>query len=178
MSYLFYLGVSLILILVQTTILPYLFHFGIFYDLFVPFVLYLVIFRPAHESFVTVVLLGMAMDAFSAGPMGLYGAAYLCLFALGIWLKRYLHVGNRLLLPVIVTMGVVTQNLLLLIALVAFDLLYDLPRTALARMAYQVMLALLTGAPIMMAIRRAHKWWFRWWARFSSRQGSPRMSSS
>ena len=109
MTYLFHIITGMGIVIFQTTILPYL-PFGKCYDLLIPFVLYLAIFRPYRESLPFILFFGMAIDNLSSGPFGLHLISYLWLFVVVSRLLRFMHVRNRILLAIVVLSGVLLEN--------------------------------------------------------------------
>ena len=79
MIYAFHLIVCLLLVLFQTTLLAVggPIHF---YDLLVPFVIYLGAYRPPKEAVPVLILAGLAMDGISGGVFGVYLTVYLWLY--------------------------------------------------------------------------------------------------
>ena len=75
-----YIGISIILVILQTTVLPNIPLAGQFYDLLIPMLVYLALFRPAHESLPFVFFLGLLMDNLSGTPFGLYLTTYFWLY--------------------------------------------------------------------------------------------------
>ncbi len=110
MKYCFYICVFLFFVLLQTVIMPCFSLFDRFYDLLVPFVIYLGLFRPVRESIPVIIAIGFVMDNLSGGPLGLYLTAYLWLFAGVRWIVYVLHVGDKVLLPFVVAIGVLVEN--------------------------------------------------------------------
>ena len=80
MNYLFNISACLFLVILQTTIIPYLPLLDKFYDLLIPFIVYLGLSRPVRESLPFVLFLGFIMDNLSGGPFGLYLTTYFWLF--------------------------------------------------------------------------------------------------
>ena len=76
MSYFFNISVCLLLVILQTTIMPYLPPLDKFYDLLIPFIVYLSLSRPVRESLPFILFLGYIMDNLSGGPFGLYLTTY------------------------------------------------------------------------------------------------------
>jgi rod shape-determining protein MreD len=116
MIYCLHIGMSIGLLIVQTTLLPLLPLSGQFYDLLIPFVIYLTLFRPAHESLPFVFFLGLLVDNLSGAPFGLYITSYFWLYAGVKMVASYLRLANRMLLALIVCGGVLVQNGLMLVA--------------------------------------------------------------
>ena len=109
MIYCFYIATSLFLVVLQTTVLPYVSLFAHFYDLLIPFIVYLALYRPVRETFLLVFLLGYLMDGLSGSPFGLYITIYFWLFLALRWITTFLRVGNTLLIAFVVPAGVVME---------------------------------------------------------------------
>ncbi len=112
MTYCFYSCVCLCLVIFQTTIIPHIPLFNNFYDLLIPFIVYLGLFRPAREGIHFILALGFLMDNLSGGPFGLYLTTYLWLFIVVRLVIRYLHARNNILLLFIVAAGVLMENII------------------------------------------------------------------
>ncbi len=121
MTYCYHVCICLFLIIVQTTVMPYIPLFQGFYDLLTPFVIFLCIFRPLRESIPVILFFGFVMEAISGGTFGLYLTTYLWLFIGVRWIITFLHVGNNPLLPFIVVAGVLMENLIIVGSNVIFD---------------------------------------------------------
>ena len=111
MIYAYLLLVCFALIILQTTLLvgggpAYL------YDLLGPFVVYLGAHRPLREALPVLLLGGLVMDGISGGVFGVHLSAYLWLYFGIRWVIQFLHVGNMVLLPLLVTAGVAFESLL------------------------------------------------------------------
>ena len=72
MSYFFNISVCLFLVILQTTVMPYLPLLDSFYDLLIPFIVFIGLSRPVRESLPFVFCLGFIMDNLSGSPFGLY----------------------------------------------------------------------------------------------------------
>ncbi len=138
--------------------MPCLLLFDSFYDLLVPLVLYLGIFRPVSESVVVILFIGFVMDNLSAGPFGLYVTIYLWLFIGTKWIVTFLHVANHFLLPLIVALGVLLENLIVLGTLVV---LTDsrFPDDLAATVGKQTLWAVFTGAFFLISFEHVQKRW-------------------
>ena len=62
MNYCFYIAVCLFLIILQTTLLPFIPFLENVYDLLIAFVIYLGLYRPIREGLILVFLLGFLVD--------------------------------------------------------------------------------------------------------------------
>jgi len=112
MTYCFYICVCLCLVIFQTTIIPHIPLFNNFYDLLIPFIVYLGLFRPAREGILFILALGFLMDNLSGGPFGLYLTTYFWLFIVVKSVIKYVHARNNILLLFIVAAGVLMENII------------------------------------------------------------------
>jgi rod shape-determining protein MreD len=110
MNYFIYIASSLGLVICQTTLLPRLGFAGHFFDLLLPWVIYLAAFRPVHETLFFVLFIGALVDNLSGGPFGLYLISYIWLF-IGVRLAAaVVRVENPMVLVVIIAAAVAFQN--------------------------------------------------------------------
>lgn len=167
MALLFYLCLSLSLIVLQTTFLPYLPVFKQIYDLILPLVLYLGLYRPAREGLLAVFMLGLVMDSLSGTPFGLYITVYFWTFALVKWGINYLHVGNRFLVLIVVAAGIVMENVIFLATLMLLGNTTRLPLDVLQNMGLQVLWGVFTGPLLLIAIRYFHGKFDGWYAKLA-----------
>jgi len=114
MTFFAYIFICLGFIVIQTTLFPLFAWLTDFYDLLIPFVVYLGLFRPLKEGLPVVFFLGLTMDTLSGGAFGIYSTTYFWLYACIAWLIGILHFKNNLLLPFIVVVGVLMENLVFL----------------------------------------------------------------
>ncbi|MDL1968468.1 MAG: hypothetical protein LWW97_07940 [Deltaproteobacteria bacterium] len=112
MTYCFYICVCLCLVIFQTTIMPHISLFNNFYDLLIPFIIYLGLFRHAREGILFVLVLGFLMDNLSGGTFGLYLTTYFWLFIVVKLVIEYLYARNNILLLFIVAAGVLMENII------------------------------------------------------------------
>jgi hypothetical protein len=112
MIHVYHLGVCLFLIIIQTTLMvgggP-----ANLYDLIAPFVVYLGIHRLPRESLPIILLAGVAMDGLSGGIFGVHLTAYLWMYVGVRWVIQFLHVGNVILLPLLVGAAVAFESLIM-----------------------------------------------------------------
>jgi hypothetical protein len=111
MTFCFYLLVGILLILLQTTLLPALSVAGVFYDLLTPVVIHIGVYRPLREGVPLILLLGFGMDGLSGGPPGLYISLYVWLYLAIRYLRQFLNVGNLLLLSLVSVTGVGLESM-------------------------------------------------------------------
>ena len=172
MSYCFNIGICLVLVILQTTVMPYLSLLDRFYDLLIPFIVYLGLSRPVREGLLFVCFIGFIMDSLSGSPFGLYLTCYFWLFSGVKGITQLLQVGKRVfIITFIVASGVLAENLIFLGSFAIFSPELQFAGGALKIVAIQVMWALFTGAVFLIIFRNTHIWLdtgFRaFWARRS-----------
>lgn len=157
MTFFFYIGIGLGLMILQTSLLPRLAFIGHFFDLLVPLVIYLAAFRPLHESLIFTLFLGLLADNLSGGPFGLYLTAYVWLFVGVRMAATVVRAENPFLLVLIILLGVVLQNLIFYGGLVLFGSGPPEAGVALRVVSEQVGWVLLTGPVLAALMRQAHR---------------------
>ena len=154
MNYFFNISTCLFLVILQTTIFPYLPLLDKFYDLLIPFIVYLGLSRPVRESLPFVIFLGFVMDNLTGGPFGLYLTAYFWMFVGVKGVTAFIQVGNRLLIiTTIVASGVLFENLILLGAFAILGSNQQFAGDAPKIVAVQFVWAIFTGALFLLLFR-------------------------
>jgi len=96
----------------QTVCLPHVSLSLRRFDMLLPLVIYLSVFRPVPESIPLVAFFGIVMDCLSGSPFGLYVITYVWLL-LGVrgcmW---FLDAGSYFLFPLILMAGMILEHLL------------------------------------------------------------------
>jgi rod shape-determining protein MreD len=162
MTHCLHIFIGLLLIVIQTTVMPYFPVFERFYDLLTPLVLYLSIFRPVRESMVMILIFGFLMDNISGGPFGIYLTAYIWLFFGVRWAITFLHVGDSYLLPFVVAVGVFMENLIFIGSGAMFEQSPRISEAVVSTVVIQVLWALFTGPFFLMLFNYSHLRWDRW----------------
>jgi len=158
MSYFFNISVCLCLVILQTTVMPYLPLLDSFYDLLIPFIVFLGLSRPVRESLPFVFFLGFIMDNLSGSPFGLYLTAYFWLYAGVLGITKLLQVGNRLfIITLIVAAGVLIENLIFLGTLTILGPDQQLAGNAAKTVTIQVLWAIWTGPILLVVLRDVQK---------------------
>ena len=159
MSYCFNIAICLILVILQTTVIPNSSLLCRFYDLLIPFIVYLGLSRPVREGLLFVCFLGFIMDNLSGSPFGLYLTSYFWLFSGVKGITQLLQVRKRVfVITFIVVSGVLAENLIFLGSFAIFSPEQQLGGDAFKIVAVQVMWALLTGAVLLIIFRNTHSW--------------------
>ena len=152
MRYGFYIGTCLFLILIQTTIVPYLTAFNGIYDLLIPFVIFICICLPVRESLPFVLILGLIMDNLSGSPFGLYLTFYFWLLGGVRLILKFLRVSNKFLLSLVVVAAVLIQNLIVIGTFALSGPDWQLPADTFKNMALPIIWALLTGPLFLLGL--------------------------
>ena len=157
MTIIFYILVSLCLVLIKTTLIPALPMFDKFYDLLIPIIIYLSLFRTLREGIPIILFFGIIMDSLCGAPAGLYLATYIWLYAGMRWLSQFLHTGNMLLAAVAVALGGLFECMVLLGYMVMLAPNAIIPTDAANTVFLQIIWALTTGPVILIIIDWAQK---------------------
>ena len=162
MTFFIYIFICLGFIVIQTTLFPLFAWLTDFYDLLIPFVVYLGLFRPLKEGLPVVFFLGLTMDTLSGGAFGIYSTTYFWLYVCIAWLIGFLHFKNNLLLPFIVVVGVLVENLVFLGTIMLGNPGGTLPQGTVKILTIQLLWALFTGPLLLLLIRSVHLSWLKW----------------
>jgi cell shape-determining protein MreD len=155
MTILFYILVSLGLVIIKTTLIPGIPLFQKFYDLLIPIIIYLSFHRSLKEGLPIVLFFGLIMDSLCGGTLGLYLMIYTWLFLGMHWFSQFLHTGSILLLATAVVCGVVFEIAALLGYMAYLAPNASIPDDAAQITILQIGWALVTGPIILIIIARA-----------------------
>jgi cell shape-determining protein MreD len=158
-TYLFHIGVCLMLVIFQTAVKPQMQMLAGFYDVLTAYVIYLGLFHRVREVLPIILISGLVMDTISGGPMGLFLTSYLWIFLLTRWTTRLLHQDNLVLHVFIVGAGVIFQTGVYVGTTFLLDktTLFAAPTLDVALT--QVLWALGTGALLLLLFRRSYRLW-------------------
>lgn len=170
MKYLFYLAASLLMMLVQTTIIHHWSILGGFYDLFIVIVLFVGLYRNQREGLPVILLLGIVMDNLYNGPFGSYTTVYIWLYATVRLILVYFNVRNRFFMIFAVASGVLFENFVLIGASVILDPNSQLPGDVAKNIIIQILWAILTGSVCLAIISRAYNSWRGWFKPVASEE--------
>ncbi|MBF0210482.1 MAG: hypothetical protein HQK68_06310 [Desulfamplus sp.] len=109
-KFLFHLFLSINFIVIQTSIFPSFAIFSSSFDLLLINILFLSLMFSHYLVIIAVILIGWCMDSLSGAPLGLYTITYLWIFIIVQALKRFVHRGNFIFLPVISAFSVMVEN--------------------------------------------------------------------
>lgn len=162
MTYCFYICVCLCLVVFQTTIIPHISLLNNFYDLLIPFIIYLGLFRPAREGILFILALGFLMDNLSGGPFGLYLTTYVWLFIVVKSVIQYLHARNNILLLFIVAAGVLMENIIFIASISFFGPDSHFFAITIRTVIFQIIWAGCTGFFFITFLNHIHKKLEKW----------------
>jgi cell shape-determining protein MreD len=159
MNAVFYTLVGLVLITLQTTVMPALAFWGNFFDLLVALVIYLGLFRPVRESLLFVFILGIIADSLSGTPLMLYVTTYLWVYACVRWLNNTLQIGMRFRFPLIIGAGVLLENLIIVLAVMLWMRGPASAPVLLKAAAGQLLWAFFLGTVLVLLFQALHNGW-------------------
>lgn len=119
--------------------------FDHFYDLLAPFIIYIAFFSPLKDAIPILAFCGILMDGLSGGTFGLYISVYIWLYVLVRWLKRFLHLGNSFLAPLVVAAGVAAESIFLPLCAAIFSPETTLPFIGVKSILIQILWGAFTG---------------------------------
>jgi len=152
MIYVYHLFICFFLIIFQTTILADLpVHF---YDLIAPFMVYLGVFRRPREAVFLAVFCGLIMDGISGGVFGVHLTVYIWMYVGVRWAIQFLQVGNSILLPLLVSGGIVFQSIIEAFAAVVLSSPTWPTAYVFSVVSAQVMWGIITGPVLMFLLVR------------------------
>lgn len=119
MRYLFYLGICILFVAIQTTVLPLLPTVFTFFDLIIPLVVYFSLYRRFMEGLPILIVAGIIMDMLSGAPVGIYLTTYIWIFIFFKSIRRYIRVADAVLFTVLVALGMLFENSIVWITIAA-----------------------------------------------------------
>jgi len=113
-------------------------------------------FRSLAESLPMVIFMGLVMDCFSGGAFGIFTTSYLWMYAVVIGTIQYLHVDSRFLMPVAIVIGVIWENIIILITIVIRNFELPFPTVFVKIVFEQILWAFITGPIVFFIIKNLH----------------------
>lgn len=112
MHFLVYFIVSLLLVTMQTTLLPAFPRLFAQYDLLIPFLVFLTLFRSPIGRLPVILISGSLMDLLSGGSVGCYLITYLFILLVFRNATVYFHVNDMVLFQIVIVLSVFVENLI------------------------------------------------------------------
>ena len=148
MRYIVYLILGLLLMGLHTAILSDFPEILSFYDILIPFVVYLSLFRSLSAGLLVVVVIGYFMDMVSGSPNGIYMAVFMIIFLMFRNITAYFHAQETLLFTICTAVGVFVENLIFCLLLLLGQADLQILINALQLLIVQLIWVLLT-APLI-----------------------------
>ncbi len=158
----FYAFTCVCIVILQSTIMAYVPFLNQCYDLLLPFIIYLGIFRNVRGTLLIILFFGFAMDSITGGPFGLYLTTYLWLFFGMRWIITFLHVQQSLLILFVVAFGVAMENFIFIGSLAFLSPGFQIHKSTMDIVLKQVLLAVITGPFLLIVFENAHKGLDKW----------------
>lgn len=159
MIYIFLAIISLLLLLVQTAMMPFFSIFDNFYDLLIPLVIFFGLRYSIKKGLWFVIFLGLLNDILSGGPFGIFTTTYIWLFCTTSWIFTFLQVKNNMLVPFLVTAAVFLENCFFISIFFLLDPEFIFPANTTEIVLSQTIWAVFTGPLLLMAINLGMKKW-------------------
>lgn len=156
MAVLGYTLVSVMMILIQTALLPQI-PLRPPFDLLVVQVAYTALTLPRVKGGVVVLVTGLLVDGLSGSPFGFYLTSYLWLFISLQFVTQVLHVDSRILIYLSVLVGILLENLVALIVLSSSDATPDTMMWAMGQGGRQLLWAVLVSPLVYALLRLAYR---------------------
>lgn len=118
--YLSYLIFAVLLVIIQTSIIPYMPAVLKFYDFLVPLAVYFSLYKPVRQGLPVLIAGGIIMDMLSAAPIGIYLTTYLWVFLAFRPIARWVGIKDHLLFSMLAVIGILFENFIFAIAVI-FD---------------------------------------------------------
>lgn len=158
MTSLFYVILSLVLIILQTSLLPGLPFFYQSFDLLLVVVLSLSL-RSAHPAAcIGVIFLGCIMDSVSGGPFGLYLSSYVWIYIAVQMFKGVVHSENIVFLYVSSIVAVMIENGIALFSLAVQQGSEVFLSPDISFMGHQVLWTLFLMPVMIIVVELFHRW--------------------
>ncbi len=145
MTFFYHIFVGSCLFIFQSVILPYFTFSDSFYDLLVPFIIYLGSYHSVREGIPVAIFLGFIVDSFSGSYFGVYITTYTWLAISMRWISALIDMQNFGFLTLIVVIGVVIENILLFLAIMIANPEFQFSVFILGVIASQIFWAICTG---------------------------------
>ena len=145
MHFFVYFIVSFLLICIQTTLMPVFPRVFAQYDLLIPFVVYLTLFRSNAGILPVILISGCLMDLLSGGYVGVYIVTYLLILICFRTTTVYFHFRNSVLFQIVVIFSVLMENFFFGIAILVQTVSFNFSLYAASILVKQLIWAIISG---------------------------------
>ena len=157
MAYVFYIIISLVMLIFQTVILSIPLFIHASYDLMLILILYVGLFRPLSEGMAIGLLMGIFMDALSGGTFWTYTTTYFWFLVILKWMIQFLNAGSVILLPFTILLGIIFENMIFLLSSVGMDVSSWISSDTIQIICSQTVWGVVTGPAILLFIKKVHE---------------------
>jgi len=161
MNVLFYLLLPLVLVIIQTTLVPEIAFLHYCFDLLIVNVLYVSLFAPHRFVIIYVGGLGWIMDCLSGAPIGFYFSSYLWIYIFVQILRQVVHAENFVFIAVTSAVSVVIEYGFLIFILLMKQGEWVSPGTDMVSMGKNVLVGFFIIPLFLWLIHRCKKGWDR-----------------
>ena len=165
--------ICLMLVIFQTAFLSNFYFAENIFDLGICYVISLCLFYPLRVTLPFVLFLGFLMDSLSGGVFGLYMSVYFWMAIFIKWAMNFFKIDSFLIIPLVVSTGILFQNGVFLGTLFLLRLDTWIPILALKTVSMQVFLGFFLGSIVVHLMNRFHR---RWKSGFSNLSAPARRS--
>jgi len=170
MSIIYNFGVSICLVIIQTTIIPVFFNAERVYDLIVTFVIYLGIFCSVRESISVIFWVGFIMDYISGTPFGMYISTYFWILVFIRWITNYIQITNWVLFSIVIAVGILFENFICYVSLEILGVGVKFSKEAVTFVCYQIIGAIFTGPFLLLFYRYLYSEYSKWITEFVAKR--------
>ena len=167
---LLYVPVSLVLIVLQTTIVPDHSFLSGCHDLLLLLVVHASLTRPLKESLPSALIMGLIMDGLSAAPLGLHATAYSWISVVVSWLMMLFHVRSRWLSPFVYAAAALTESAIFLAGMVLLVPDVVVPEAVLFDILMPMLWMMVIGPLFGLALDGMHQKLSRWHSEYMLRR--------
>ena len=156
MIYLLNFIACLLLVIFQTAFLSG-FHFTeTIFDLGICYVISLCLFYRSRVTIPFALFLGFLMDSLSGGAFGLYMSVYFWMAISIRWAMNFFKIDSILIIPIVVSIGILFQNGLFLGTLFLFKIDTQIPISAIKTGGMQILLGFFIGPIVVHLMNMFH----------------------
>jgi rod shape-determining protein MreD len=110
-----FLALGIVIFIIESVVLAMPCLQWLRYDLFIPLIIFMGLYRSTHVGLPLCILFGFFMDVFSGGVFGIFLSIYFWLFCFVKAVLRFLDLQNLFLEVVLVVLGVVAENVTIIL---------------------------------------------------------------
>jgi hypothetical protein len=164
-AWIVWLGVGVVIVVLQTTLLALPGFKGLLYDLLIPLTVFLSLDLSRKKAAFLVVSIGFFMDLFSGGPFGFYLSVYFWVLVLSRGASRTFDVKGAVFRSIFVALCVLGQHAAFLVFSAGLERGASALAQRMSMLIWQGFLALVTAPAVLSTLEKAH-------SRLTSQEGN------